>query len=139
MGDTIRVVCSSCGKGIKAPDEYAGRTVNCPGCKSPIRIPPSLPPLMPEANPVPPSTPSGASSVGQGETGAVLEIADAAFGKIRESVIADTSRYEMSKGRYPELVWYLKALRLLSKVYMVIAVAFPAYILINNLYVDVLT
>jgi TM2 domain-containing membrane protein YozV len=39
MSETIRVVCDGCGKGIKAPSSYAGRTANCPGCKSPIYVP----------------------------------------------------------------------------------------------------
>ena len=29
----IRFHCSKCGKGVKAPDKYAGKTVKCPNCQ----------------------------------------------------------------------------------------------------------
>jgi TM2 domain-containing membrane protein YozV len=35
----IRVSCPSCGRGIKAPDHYAGKSAKCPGCGSVIKIP----------------------------------------------------------------------------------------------------
>lgn len=38
---SIRVTCDGCGKGIKAPEKYAGKTVNCPNCKGPLQIPPA--------------------------------------------------------------------------------------------------
>src|SRR5688572_29659708 len=34
----IRVECGSCHKAFAAPDKYAGKTVKCPGCSSPISI-----------------------------------------------------------------------------------------------------
>lgn len=36
---SIRVVCRGCGKGVKAPEKYAGKVVKCPGCKSPLQLP----------------------------------------------------------------------------------------------------
>ncbi len=36
---SIRVECPACGKGIKAPDKYAGKTAKCPDCKGKIHIP----------------------------------------------------------------------------------------------------
>jgi hypothetical protein len=36
---TIRVVCSSCGKVLKAPDQLAGRRAICPACKAQVAIP----------------------------------------------------------------------------------------------------
>jgi predicted RNA-binding Zn-ribbon protein involved in translation (DUF1610 family) len=35
----IRVICEGCGKGIKAPDKYAGTTARCPGCGQHLVIP----------------------------------------------------------------------------------------------------
>jgi len=35
----IKFYCSKCGKGIKAPDKYAGKTVKCPSCQSPNLLP----------------------------------------------------------------------------------------------------
>src|SRR5438270_8554486 len=36
----VSVKCSACGKGHKAPDKLAGRTVSCLGCGKPLVIPP---------------------------------------------------------------------------------------------------
>lgn len=44
--------CPSCGKVVKAPQEYAGRSAKCPGCKSTIQIPA-------DTGPAPPSTHRG--------------------------------------------------------------------------------
>lgn len=35
----IRLVCPGCGKGINAPDHYAGRTAKCPGCGAGLTVP----------------------------------------------------------------------------------------------------
>jgi len=35
----IRVVCSSCKRGINAPEKYAGKSAKCPGCGASITIP----------------------------------------------------------------------------------------------------
>jgi DNA-directed RNA polymerase subunit RPC12/RpoP len=35
----IRFACQNCGQRIKAPEEYAGKRVRCPKCKSPVTIP----------------------------------------------------------------------------------------------------
>ncbi len=35
----IQVTCPHCSKTINAPDKFAGKTANCPGCKKPIQIP----------------------------------------------------------------------------------------------------
>ena len=35
----MKVTCKNCHKEVRAPDEWAGRKVKCPGCKQPIRIP----------------------------------------------------------------------------------------------------
>jgi TM2 domain-containing membrane protein YozV len=35
---TIEVECPGCGKTIKAPSKYAGRTANCPGCGHAVEI-----------------------------------------------------------------------------------------------------
>jgi len=36
---SIRVECGGCGKGIKAPDKFAGKSAKCPGCGESIAIP----------------------------------------------------------------------------------------------------
>lgn len=36
---TIRFPCPSCQHSIKAPDNYAGRAVNCPGCGTKLTVP----------------------------------------------------------------------------------------------------
>lgn len=41
----IAVKCGKCGKGLKAPDNLAGKRVKCPGCSSPISVP--APPAAP--------------------------------------------------------------------------------------------
>ena len=45
----IRVVCPSCGKVIKAPDDSAGTSGNCPSCRAVVNIPSTI-----EASPAPP-------------------------------------------------------------------------------------
>jgi RsiW-degrading membrane proteinase PrsW (M82 family) len=35
----IVVACSGCGKRLKAPDTFAGKTVSCPSCKQKLQIP----------------------------------------------------------------------------------------------------
>jgi len=35
----IRVECPSCGRGIKAPDKYAGKVAKCPGCSNKLQVP----------------------------------------------------------------------------------------------------
>lgn len=46
----IRVVCDGCGRGINAPEKYAGRSAKCPGCGEGIKIPGTAP-AKPEAKP----------------------------------------------------------------------------------------
>ncbi len=53
---SIRVTCPNCGKGIKAPDHYAGRAAKCPGCQAAVTIP--QPGAMAAPPPPPPSRPS---------------------------------------------------------------------------------
>ena len=36
---SIRAKCPSCGKGVKAPNKYVGKTAKCPGCGNEIRFP----------------------------------------------------------------------------------------------------
>ncbi len=36
---TISVTCENCDREIRAKDEAAGKTVRCPGCSEPVRIP----------------------------------------------------------------------------------------------------
>ncbi len=43
----ISFVCSDCGRRLKADEKFAGRTVNCPVCKSLVHIP--LPDVDPDA------------------------------------------------------------------------------------------
>lgn len=43
----IEVRCQ-CGKRLKAPDKYAGRSVKCPGCEQPIAIPAAPAPVADE-------------------------------------------------------------------------------------------
>lgn len=35
----IPVRCSNCDKGLGIPDKYAGKTVKCPACKAPLKVP----------------------------------------------------------------------------------------------------
>ena len=35
----IQLECSSCGRVMKAKEEYAGRTLRCPACREPITVP----------------------------------------------------------------------------------------------------
>jgi len=35
----IKFHCSKCGKGVKAPDKYAGKRVKCPSCQTPNLLP----------------------------------------------------------------------------------------------------
>ena len=35
----IRFKCKNCGRGIRAPDKYAGRKSKCPKCKEPLTVP----------------------------------------------------------------------------------------------------
>ena len=35
----IKVRCESCGKGLNAPDKLRGKTVKCPNCSEPLRVP----------------------------------------------------------------------------------------------------
>lgn len=39
----ITISCSACGKTLKAPDEAAGKTVNCPNCSTRIVLSPPKP------------------------------------------------------------------------------------------------
>ncbi len=52
----IRVECPSCGKGIKAPSKYAGKSAKCPGCGGKISIPQTVPPSLPPNQEARPST-----------------------------------------------------------------------------------
>ncbi len=36
---SIQVTCPHCSKTINAPDKFAGKSANCPGCKNAIQIP----------------------------------------------------------------------------------------------------
>ena len=53
---SIAVMCRNpyCLSNLNVPDNFAGQTINCPGCKAPIDIPPleSIP-IAPESNPMP--------------------------------------------------------------------------------------
>ena len=42
----IKFHCNKCGKGVKAPDKYAGKEVKCPNCKS-INLLPSEENVLP--------------------------------------------------------------------------------------------
>jgi phage FluMu protein Com len=61
----ISFTCAACGKALKTKDEMAGRTVKCPGCRAPVRIPApeaskeELDALLPE-EPAPPEKPAAA-------------------------------------------------------------------------------
>ena len=37
----IQITCGNCSKRMRVADKYAGRTVGCPGCKSPLSVPAS--------------------------------------------------------------------------------------------------
>jgi hypothetical protein len=51
----IRATCSACRRGINAPDKYAGKSANCPGCGSAV----SFPLMAATPTPVPPPPPQG--------------------------------------------------------------------------------
>jgi hypothetical protein len=62
----IKVQCA-CGKAFAAKDELAGKTVKCPGCQQPLKIPGSSPaaakaPVKPEGAKPPAPVPAGAKS-----------------------------------------------------------------------------
>jgi hypothetical protein len=40
----IEFICDHCGKKIAAPDNRAGTTASCPGCKGKVRVPSAAPP-----------------------------------------------------------------------------------------------
>jgi hypothetical protein len=62
----IKVQCD-CGKALAAKDELAGKTVKCPGCQKPLKIPGAATPqkagAKPTSKPGPNSTSSRASGV----------------------------------------------------------------------------
>jgi hypothetical protein len=60
----INFQCPQCQKKIKAPDSAGGRQANCPGCKSPIKVPAAEPELIlaveePQQPQTPPPTQAG--------------------------------------------------------------------------------
>lgn len=52
----IRTQCSNCQKTMRAPDDWAGRVIDCPGCGSQVVIPGGLP-----NSPAPPPLPASAA------------------------------------------------------------------------------
>jgi biopolymer transport protein ExbD len=50
----IRFTCTSCGKRLKADDSHAGRTIACPKCRAPIKVPSAVEALLGPAGPAPP-------------------------------------------------------------------------------------
>jgi len=53
----IRVACGSCGKQLNAPDNFAGKQVRCPGCKSAVLVTAATLPLNETSDFLPQSTP----------------------------------------------------------------------------------
>jgi hypothetical protein len=53
----IEVQCAACGRALRVKDELAGKTVRCPDCRQPLRIPRSQPGAGPGTSP-----PAGAAS-----------------------------------------------------------------------------
>jgi hypothetical protein len=50
----MKVVCSTCGVNLKAPDELAGKTAKCPKCGNAVEVPESTQPA--KRIPIPPAT-----------------------------------------------------------------------------------
>lgn len=65
---SISFRCTSCGKKVKAPDKYAGRPVQCPGCGAQVTVPGGASPAGPPAA-VAPKKPAPA---GEGESPTVV-------------------------------------------------------------------
>jgi hypothetical protein len=57
----IKVQCS-CGKAFAAKDELAGKTVKCPGCQKPLKIPGGAAPAQAAAKPDPAKAAAGKSA-----------------------------------------------------------------------------
>jgi len=49
MKGTISFSCDACGRSIRTPASYAGKTARCPGCRSSIRAPLADEPAPPAA------------------------------------------------------------------------------------------
>jgi protease PrsW len=45
---SIQIQCPGCGKSLKAPDSFAGKTARCPNCKQQVAIPAAIEPPEPE-------------------------------------------------------------------------------------------
>src|SRR5262245_22309215 len=57
------VVCPGCARKLKAPDEYAGRKVSCPACKTVVQIPTATGSGIPAMASRQPASPSVAGQV----------------------------------------------------------------------------
>ena len=65
---TVSFYCPSCGKKVKAKEKYAGRQVQCPGCRAEVMVPPLEPvAATPAAAPAGPAP----APLGEGDSPAV--------------------------------------------------------------------
>jgi hypothetical protein len=56
----IRITCQHCSRAIRAPDEYAGKKIKCPGCKEVLALPAAAATAVqppPVVKPAPPPLP----------------------------------------------------------------------------------
>lgn len=124
MSDSIPTNCPHCSHSINAPARFAGKKVKCPACKQDFTLPESSM-ASPAQSPKQESFPS---SVIPPLPPNKEEQPESNWDQVNPKSPSTSKKKRRPRSRinkYPDLVWYLKWLNVLSKIYMFIAIVVP--------------